>query len=263
MYDADLCLLREMYEEQVKSIITESPDTFNVNNKESFNWHSEATLVSSFISIGDQWFLGNPKEIHSQLFGRIIAGELLKTAPGSLRKLNYLKLNENKKRQFVVNNITTQSDILANVYTTYKRHGVENTYIDYIVDIIDFYADSEKRPHSSIKDKSEWLEGSCDTLFYYPDIAHTRKWFNAGRLWLNPVTNYKQTLPGLYISMWNKKAQNIAQPKIEDILKDAGYKFSHVAKDGDSNIDPSQKHIKISQQPVNSKNWDDIKYPAE
>jgi len=263
MYDTDLSLLGEIYVERIKSIITESPDKFNVNNKESFDWRSEATLVSSFLSIGNQWFLGNPKEIHSELFGRILSNELVKTVPGSLRGAAYLKLNKDKKKQFIVNNIATQSDILANAYTTYKHHGFEDDYIDYIVDIIDFYADKSKKPHPSIEDKNEWLKDSCSTLFYDPDIAHTRKWFNAGRLWLNPITNYKRTLPGLYVSVWNKKAQSISQSKIEDILKDAGYNFSHTAADGDANIDPYQKHIKISQQQVNSKNWDDIKYPVE
>lgn len=105
---------------------------------------------------------------------------------------------------------------------------------------------------------------SLDTAFYKPDESLTRVWFDCGRLWINPQTRDGNTIPGLIISMWqtpNKQNKIKIQNELVDILQSSGYKFSHIAWDGDENIDPTQKHIKASKLKTGKHpTWDDVRY---
>lgn len=254
----------------------ESPDTvLNSNNDRLFSWNAKSELTSTFMRIGSQWFLtgvnvfkqkpksGKDTMVHSQLFAKIIETEFLKVLPKKLKEFDYLSAyNEGDELSVsdFIESILASSKILTDVLSKYADDD-RHEFLTLISEEIANYVDAKIR---KFRASNNFEAFSLDTAFYKPDESLTRVWFDCGRLWINPQTRDGDTIPGLIISMWqmpDEQNKIKIQNELVDLLQSSGYKFSHIAWDGDENIDPTQKHIrasklKASKQPT----WDDVRY---
>jgi hypothetical protein len=256
---------------------TESPDTvLDPEGNKLFSWNDKSDLTSTFMRIGDQWLLagvnifkqntksGKDIMVHSHLFSKLIESEFLKILPEKLKEFDYRSAYSEGDEIAIsdfIEDIIKSNKILADIYSKYSNRDDRHEFLTLIADEIANYVNPEMREFRASKKSSAF---SLGTIFYKPDESLTRVWFDCGRLWINPQTQNKTTIPGLIISMWKKpdsQSKIKIQNELADILKSNGYKFSHIAWDGDDNIDPTQRHIKASKLPVNKQpTWDDIKY---
>jgi len=256
---------------------TESPDTvLDSDGKRLFSWSGKSDLTSTFMRIGEQWFLagvnifkqqpksGNDTMVHSQLFSKLIESEFLKVLPEKLKEFDYhsaYKEGDEPAISDFIKDIIKSSKILTDVFSKYVNDDDIREFLTLIAEEIANYVNPEIREFRTVNNYDAF---SLDTVFYKPDESLTRVWFDCGRLWINPQTQNKTTIPGLIISMWKKpdsQSKIKIQNELNDILKSNGYKFSHIAWDGDDNINPTQKHIKASKLSMNKQpTWDDIKY---
>jgi hypothetical protein len=268
----DTVLVWEAY----KAIYKESPDTVKDADQNSiFNWNSKSQLTSTFMRIGSRWLLAGVnilKEeskkndvdiVHSNLFGTVIADEIMKVLPQSLKKFNFAKAytsNNTDATYKFIKQVFRTSQLLTDILKEYTKHNEAEDFLDLIAEEIAAYIDPKIK---EFRAKNNFREFSLETIFFVPDESETRIWFDCGRLWINPQTK-GHTIPGLIISMWNppeKDNKNKIQEELSKILKSEGYKFTHIAWDGDKDIDPYQKHIRASKLSVNKQTtWDDIKY---
>lgn len=262
--------------ETYKNLYLESPDIVkDVNDNQLFSWYSDSQLTSPFMRINDQWFLAGvnafeqqsnsaaPTDNHAELFAKIIENEFLKVLPKKLKKFDYLEAYKEGDEIAVtdfIESIINSSKILTSVFSKYTDIDDRYEFLTLIAEEIANYVDPKV---SAFRASKKYDAFSLGTIFYKPDLAKTRVWFDCGRLWLNPKSK-EGTIHGLIISMWQVPSQqekNKIQNELASILKSKGYKFSHVAWDGDANIDPTQKHIKASKISVDKQpTWDDVKY---
>lgn len=263
--------------EAYSTLYAESPDTvLDSDNNRLFSWNAKSDITSTFMRIGNQWLLagvnvfkdqpksGKDTMVHSQLYAKIIEKELLKVLPTKLKKIDYLSAyNEGDELAVTdfIESVLKSSKILTAVFSKYTDRDDREEFLTLISKEIANYVDPEMQEFRASKNIKPF---SLNTIFYKPDEGLTRVWFDCGRLWLNPQANNKITIPGLIISMWQTPdAQNKIkiQNELADILKSNGYKFSHIAWDGDENIDPTQKHIKASKLKAGKHlTWDDVHY---
>lgn len=228
--------------------------------------------------INGQWFLAGVNAFeqqhdgatlpdhHAGLFAKIIENEFLKVLPKKLKKFDYLEAYNDGDELAVtdfVESIIKSNKILTSIYSKYNDRDDRHEFLTLLVEEIANYVDPKV---SAFRASKKYDAFSLETIFYKPDLAATRVWFDCGRLWLNPKSK-EGTIHGLIISMWqipSQQEKNKIQNELASILKSKGYKFSHVAWDGDANIDPTQKHIKASKMSVEKQpTWDDIKYGYE
>lgn len=258
-----------------KNLCQESPDTVkDANNNQLFSWNSDSQLTSTFMRIDGQWFLSGVNvfeqqpddaepHYHANLFAKIVEKEFLKILPNALKKFDYFDAYNSGDELAVydfIESIIKSNKILTSIYNKYANGDDRHEFLTLIAEEIANYVDPKV---SAFRASKKYDPFSLGTIFYKPDIDKTRVWFDCGRLWLNPKSK-QGTIPGLIISMWQMPAQqekNKIQNELASILKSKGYNFSHVAWDGDANIDPTQKHIKASKMSVDKQpTWDDIKY---
>lgn len=265
--------------EAYKNLYQESPDTVkDANNNQLFSWNSESQLTSPFMRIDGQWFLAGvnifehqpggavPPYHHAELFAKIIENEFLKVLPKKLKKFDYIEAyNEGDELAVTdfIESIIKSNKILTSIFNKYTDIDDRHEFLTLLSEEIANYVDPKV---SAFRASKKYDAFSLPTIFYKPDIDKTRVWFDCGRLWLNPKSK-EATIPGLIISMWQMPSQqekSKIQTELASILKSKGYKFSHVAWDGDANIDPTQKHIKASKISVDKQpTWDDVKYGYE
>ena len=257
--------------------IRESPDRVKDPNSPSnimFFWHSKADFTSTFMRIGDQWFLsginvftptskfhGTAKtKVHADMFNELISVELRKVFPKYIKGMDYSSLNNHEKISLIMRMINSNK-ILSPIYSQYDIHGCGELFLNEIEEEL---SNATDKKIAAFRKENVFARRGLHTIFYVPDDSETRVWFDCGRLWINPQTIKGSIIPGAVISMW-KPPTNERRSEIENelsaILQKSNIKFSRIVWDGDSNIDPGAKHTKaIKLQVNNNLSWDDIKY---
>lgn len=272
MKSSDIKLIWEAY----KGLYIESPDNVKDSDQNSiFYWNSKSQLTSTFMRIGNQWFVagvnifkGQPKSgkdimIHDSLFAEIIEAEIMKVLPQQLERFDYATAYESGNAVAVFNfikRVFKTSQILTAILKEYTKHGEEEEFLREIAEEISYYTNPEI---SEFRASKGFKAFSLVAIFYVTDESDTRAWFDCGRLWIDPKAK-GYTIPGLVISMWktpNTQNKGRIQEELSRILKDEGYNFTRITWDGDSDIDPYQKHIRASKlSAAKQPTWDDIKY---
>jgi len=263
--------------EAYTTVHNESPDKVRDPNYSSdimFFWNCKADFTSTFMRIGDQWFLsginvftpdtkfyGTAKtKVHADMFNKLITTELQKNFPKYTKGVDYRSLNDHEKISLIIRMIKANK-ILSPIYNQYEIHGCGELFLNEIEKVFSSAADKTLVAYRKEKGFEELV---IHTIFYVPDDSETRVWFDCGRLWLNPQHMDGSPIPGIVISMW-KLPTGERRSKIENelssILQKNNIRFSRIVWDGDKDIDPKTKHIKASKAQIKTQaSWDDIKY---